>query len=788
VFLELRDKHNIQFSFSDQAIQNCYISKNKSYASPEEAIKDLLKGCQLIYKKSGAVFIILPVPKKQEKTRHIPEKKIYTFSGKILDVINKETLPFAALQYQNKGISSNPNGGFSFKTIDSLVHLKISYVGYYQIDTLLSPSSSHSIKLTPAVLGLKEILIKSSNPIVFDMHVGQSAGTIKINHQLTSFLAGNRNNTIYNILRLQAGVMAAGEQTSDYTIWGSYQGQNLVSFDNITLFNISSFDDNISAVNPLIVKEIEVKKGGFNAEYSNRVGGIVSITGKDGNYEKFSGDLNINNQALSGIINTPIANRFALQTSFRQSFANVFPESNDNENDFLKPKFNFRDMNVKLSGKINKTSDFYLSLMGSNDESEYEFLKDERRFVSSFTSKSQEKKQNGAALSYTKQIKSGASTNLILSYSKLNTKIENEIYFKSPRNDEDDIENESYTSNGIKEFSAKTIHYFSAKSSNQFTLGADFTYNSSHFVRDTSTINLRRDEFAAQRVGGFVNDNISISKKVNLQMGLRFDLMENITKAYLQPRIKLSFEPHQKWKINLAYGVYNQFITKNNLIDNLNNYLYIWQIADNKRIPVLSSQHYTLGLTHNSQNIKFSLEGFYKETDNITLYFYNLRQRGLDLNVGKSKTLGLDAYFKMLVKKHEFWLAYTLSQTVEKFSYFQDNQYQTSPHNQSHELKGAGVLNFSPFYLSLNYVYGSGLEFTKTIENTSTTIPYKRLDLAILYKFNTQKFNADISFSILNLLNTKNIRYDDFTNFPDGKRFYSKSTPFTPLLNLHIGF
>lgn len=807
VFLELRDNYNIQFSFNDQNIQNCSISKSKSYSSAEEAIQDLIKDCNLIYKKSGSIFIILPAPKKEIKIaskkeiKAVPKKKYYTFSGKILDKINAETLPFAAIQYQDKGIASNPNGNFSFKVKDSLVHLKISYVGYYQIDTLLFPSKSHKIKLIPSAIGLKEILIQYPAKSVFTMHLGQTAGAIKINHKITSFLAGNRNNTIYNILRLQPGIMAAGEQTNDYTIWGSYRGQNLVSFDNITLFNISSFDDNISAVNSLIVKEIEVKKGGFNAEFSNRVGGIVLITGKDGSYEDFSGDLNLNNQVLSGRLNVPIAKRFALQTSFRQSFDNFLQQGKKIDDKFLDSKSKFRDMNIKLAGKVSKADNFYVNLMTSDDDFGYEYTKKRRNLFSTSKSQKQIKKQNGLSLFYNKQSKSGAYSHIILSYSDLNKKTESEIEYEDNRedddhddddddddHDDDDFSLESATSNGIKEMSAKINHYFLARNKHQFSLGVDFTQNASYFTRDTSEVNIRTSNVKAQRLGGFVKDNISISNKLNLQTGLRMDFMENIQKVYFQPRINLSFQANKKWKINLAYGIYNQFIVKNTLIDNLNNYLYIWEIADNKRIPVLESQHYVAGLVHSTQNTKFSIEAFYKKTDNITLYFYNLRERGLNLNRGTSRVLGLDFYFKKTVNKHEFWTSYTLSQNKELFSNFQDGKYQLSPYNQTHEIKTAGIFNFSPFYISMNYVYGSGLEFTKTISNADKTIPYKRLDIALLYKFNTKKTDIDVSFSILNLLNTKNVRYNDFANFPNGDIIYAQSTPFTPLLNLNFSF
>ena len=53
-----------------------------------------------------------------------------------------------------------------------------------------------------------------------------------------------------NLLRLQPGILASGEQTNDLIIWGSYEGHSQVLFDNFTIYGLKNFNDNISAFNP----------------------------------------------------------------------------------------------------------------------------------------------------------------------------------------------------------------------------------------------------------------------------------------------------------------------------------------------------------------------------------------------------------------------------------------------------------------------------------------------------------------------------------------------------------
>ena len=76
---------------------------------------------------------------------------------------------------------------------------------------------------------------------------------------------------MFNLLRLQPGILAAGEQSNDLIIRGSYEGQSQVLFDGFTLFGMKNFNDNISAVNPFMAKDIRLMKGGFPAELGGRV-------------------------------------------------------------------------------------------------------------------------------------------------------------------------------------------------------------------------------------------------------------------------------------------------------------------------------------------------------------------------------------------------------------------------------------------------------------------------------------------------------------------------------------
>ena len=133
-----------------------------------------------------------------------------------------------------------------------------------------------------------------------------------------------------------------------------------------------------------------------------------------------------------------------------------------------------------------------------------------------------------------------------------------------------------------------------------------------------------------------------------------------------------------------------------------------------------------------------------------------------------------------------------MSKTEEKFPYFLKNEWERSPQDQRHELKGAVLVNIKPFCLSANYVFGSGFPLNAgTILRPKYFEPeYNRLDVAAIYRFHIKKVMGETGISIMNVFNTQNIRYSNFEKVPldqtNTVNIYSEAVPFTPRLTLKL--
>lgn len=796
VLLQMARKYQVQISFDDQLLSSYHITVHRTFKEAEKAIDYLLGGLPLAYQKSGEVFIVY-------KTTGKASHKYFTLSGRVMDNHTGESLPYSHISTKNSGGISDLNGNFSISLPgDSAVQIRISYLGYYILDTLLSPGSKHSLGLTPSMVGLKEVVIKG-DVIERSGQIGEEAGLIRLNHKVAYRLPGNGDNAVFNFLRLQPGVLAAGERSSEMIMWGSYSGHSQLLFDGFTIFGLKNYNDNISFVNPYMAKDIRVLKAGYAANYGDRVGGIVDITGFNGNTEKPSVNLNINNMTVNGMISLPVNKRASFTLAYRHTYYNFYDEEdlnitsrsrqNSRKADIsVYPDYLFRDLNIKYAGNSKSGDSYYLSLYSGKDQFSYN-IDQELTGTQISQEAEEENRQLGGTLFYGHNWKNGHSSHLSLSLSGLDRDLYEKQEISRKSNGNAISQRELTYFNRILETKLNNKNHISLSERHSLETGWSYNYTTVTFREDSINGPGSDLQSEAHRLNVYVQDEISLSENLSVTPGIRMDIPFQFSNLYLQPRIKASFDVTDHLRLNGAWGIYNQFISETSVIDDLGNYRYFWALCDNQEVPVLKAHHLVGGLTYRQNGLTLSMEAFYKTTQGISRYV-KLWKQGLEATYqGDARVYGIDLYAKKYIRKHEIWASYTLSQTQEYFPYFSDYEYSNAPQDQRHEVKGALLLDFKPLFFSMNYVYGSGFPyqssfFVQDIER----YPYSRLDAALIYRYSLKDYHFELGISILNLLNTENIKYSNFIRVPNAQSgsitVHAEAVPFTPTIYLNISF
>ena len=787
ILLDLNSRYGVQVSISSRLSSKCNVSIHQTVTSMDKAIDLLAEKCELDVQKIRQVYTFRKKKKqtpKTPKTTKTKRRKRFLFQGEILDKETMEPLPYVKISIGNSSIKSDQKGRFSYHSYKSIELFGMKQLGYAIVDTILSHGNKHILLLSTTMQEIEEINIIHTKPVeTYNVTYGDELGRIQLNNVGTKFIAGSNNNLVFNNLRMYPGIMAAGESSSDFIIWGSSPGQGQITYDGITLFNSAGMNGDLGRVNPLMIKNIQVYKGGYNVNIGDRVGSVININSKGGS-KKSTGATNLDNQMASLYLSVPLfKKKSTLQIAARKSYyqlLNLQEKYIGSKNDFVYPTYDYGDLNLKFTTVLKNRDRIQISSIASMDGyNEYLDKKELSTYSSHLSSKSY---QVGSSINYVHNWKKGGITRTLLTQSMFRP---NESFTSTYTDSTNTSDTYLFSrENGIDEYQFRIEHSLSATQKNKLDFSVAFIHNRSNFYELESSTELKNYDHTANRLSAYVMDKFSVWKRLHLQFGLKSDVLLNQLKPYLQPRINGKVEVTENWNINFGLGVYNQFVSKVQLIDSSGARSLILSLADEIHAPVQQSVHNVIGASYLGKSLEFGLEGYYKTFRGISRYTAN---DSLD----NSETIsgfgyGVDLFSKLRFKTHEIMISYSLGQFYE-YGDSKDPSSTISEAEQSqlHEVKTSLNLHFKPITLSFAGAYGSGF---KSFDPEDNLRFYSRIDVAVKYSKRLKKNLLSTGFSILNLLNTSNTRLFRKTNFSDNSSYSTLGIPFTPTVFFNFNF
>lgn len=763
MLIELHSEFGLEFSFNSALVSNCRITINGSFNSLDDAINALSIPCGIQIIKSNNIYIL----KNEAKELKLDEQNVLI--GRVIDKTTKESLAHTHIKINGSQIITNLDGVFTYRTRNSFCNIKTHHLGFYEHDTTVKSQGEIIIRLNSVFTALNEVVIqpeKDKKAITY-----QDPFTIKANNQTAILYPGSSDNILFNMLRLQGGVLAAGEQTKDYIVQGSYRGQTQVNFEEITLFGTGTYNEYIGVINPLMIRDIEIKKTGYDAHSGDRMGGLVNITALNGNRDKPELNLRVNNQTFSGYANVPLFGNSSIQLASRQTYYHIYNKINipfyqDVNNHF------FRDYNFKFSSQPRSDLKIDINAISVNDNYRLIFEKKKQGPGEFSANRNLSSQQRGLSANLLKTWKNGGVTTFSSSHSAYADRDSTQLFIKN-RNGEE-VKN-IMNINGIALLSNKLKHSFPTVKRHQIS--------SSITHERATTLDSNRVGIIDQlnRFSLAFADRYSYSEKLTVDASLRADLV-NFSNVFFQPRIKLNYRLGHSINLYSAAGVYRQYYSNDAFIDERKNYIFKWIAYDGITHLYSQSRQVAMGASYQLKNTHFRIESYYKNTTDLNrrVFFGDKYKRF----TGISNSKGIDISINRKLKKVEYGFNYTLSKTLEQFDYFLADEYKPAPQDQRHELKTHVVAYLGKYILSANYVYGSGLYVNERLDRT----PYSRLDAAAMYrlKHKNDKWLLETGFSILNVLNTENLRPNYFISYQEDNLDIPTGVPFTPTLFVNI--
>ncbi|MDA3614145.1 TonB-dependent receptor plug domain-containing protein [Polluticaenibacter yanchengensis] len=162
------------------------------------------------------------------------------------------------------------------------------------------------------------------------------------------------------------GVKTVGEASTGFNVRGGSADQNLILFNDNTIYNPSHLFGMFSAFNPEIVKDIELYKSSMPARFGGRLASVLDVTSREGNKKKLTGTLGLGLITSRVTLEGPIKSE---KTSFvlagRTTYANWLLKLLPDE--YEKSRANFQDFNFAVTHDFDSTSKIIFSAYYSRD-------------------------------------------------------------------------------------------------------------------------------------------------------------------------------------------------------------------------------------------------------------------------------------------------------------------------------------------------------------------------------------------------------------------------------------
>ena len=372
---------NTDFHFAIDSLHNVYISKRTVIQT--ELRPDFFQRTQ-VQNPVTEESVVIPEPDNVKKLKSSLENRLYeiglksnpankgnaTIAGYVKDIRNGEGLIGIAVYVDSSstGVISDQYGYYSLTLPRGRHLLNISGGGMKQTwrQVLLYSDGKLNIEMEDFIPSLKMVTVsaeKHSN--IRGTQMGVIQLNIKTIKQVPAVLG---EADILRVVLTLPGVTSVGEGSTGFNVRGGSSDQNLILFNDATIYNPSHLFGFFSAFNSDVVKGVELYKSAIPEKYGGRLSSVLDVTTRDGNNKKFSGIGGIGPLTSKLTLEGPIIKE---KTSFiiggRTTYSNWILKNLPNA-EYRNSKASFYDLDLHINHTINNKNNLYLTWYMSNDE------------------------------------------------------------------------------------------------------------------------------------------------------------------------------------------------------------------------------------------------------------------------------------------------------------------------------------------------------------------------------------------------------------------------------------
>ena len=706
--------------------------------------------------------------------------------GKINDINSGESLPYAKVTIKdtNRVSTANQDGSFTILNIPVGSILVINKMGYESKEIKVSSDTKRLIinlyKLEKDSLIEDVVVVGSVNS---NMMQQSGISQFSLSPDLTRSLPNLGEQDIFRSMQLLPGVSGSNESSSGLVVRGGTIDQNLVLFDDFTVYHVDHVFGFFSAFNNNAIKDVQFYKGGFGAKYGGRMSSVVDITGKDGNTEQFGIGASVSLLSTNAVVEQPFADgagSFILtgRKSYQSDLYNDILESVTGENQnaqagtstpgqfalgrfSIEPESYFYDMNAKLTYRLPNDDKFSISFYNGADELDNSrdvdgnadisrlcelfdgngpfggtFCEEEISFAVGTIDLS-EWGNTGISAKYSHQWNDRLDTNFVISaseyFSYRDRLINTQVIYEDSDDEPTTGESSSNEDNQLDDFTVKIENDYYLNQWNTLSFGLQYTQQNIDFslIQNGDLVLETKNEGATSTV--YIEDEIVINA-LTVIPGLRVSKYSINDEVYTEPRLSISYELNDTTQLRAAFGDYHQFalsVARQSIEEGPRNF---WTLADGETVPVSKSSHFILGTTHHVGNYNFNIELFHKEYEGLSEFTQQTRPirnedgTGLTLileqefHTGSGTASGVELFLQKNIGDLTGWVGYTFSEVIYDFPTVSDTTY-FADQDATNEFKTVLMYRWGDWDLASTFIYATGRPYTEVLGVVEDTFP-----------------------------------------------------------------
>ena len=705
-------------------------------------------------------FIIISILKAQTSI----------ISGFVSDSSSGEALIGANvfLYETRQGMATDINGYYIIQDIVSGNYtLMVSYIGFdmYKQKTRLSDGESKkvNINLVEQVVQLTEIEVTAEK---LQRRNNIQPSKISLSPRMMKAAPALAEPDLFRTIQALPGVLTTSEFSTGLVIRGGNTDQNLIMLDGITVYNPSHLGGVFSNFIVDGVKEAELIKGAYNAEYGGRLSAVLNVISREGNKNKFKGKVNLSLLSAQTTLEGPFYKGAWVLSGRRTYFDLVLPKVLPDNINVNIPPYYFYDIQSHVFSDITSKDRISLSYYSGIDDLFFDTFGLDGRWGN-----------NTVSGHYRRVFSERLVGNILIANSRFFTEFglggDNGLV--------------SYNEIDDKTLSADFSWFKSSNSTLKFgaqlkKLGFEYTnkfQNTTQFQIKTEPL-----EFAQYIKLKYKSNNLFI-----IEPGLRLNLYDVYPDSLFPDlRLGLKYIITDNRYLNFSVGNYHQFIST--FQDDFNpSILDNWIAADTSVSPGKSMQ-VVLGYEEYIKNMyKIQVEGYYKDLKNLLTY--EEKRSTTDAQVSDESlanivtpadgyAYGFELFGQKMSGKLSGWVAYTysVSRKIMNSIYADGEQEYYTNWDRTHAFSVLGNYQFNKKWeTNWRFALQSGQAYTpimgyyvqkfpespeelfRTIPGTRNSgryEPYSRLDIGVVYHAKIGKTNVDFFFQIINTLNRSN--------------------------------